>query len=363
MGLLGNLFGSSKPKIPKPIDPAQSMGEYLFGKDFGNYNGVTDPELQRRLLDAESIFRPQYTALELSDIETMLLGNGNQRGMLDLFEEQSTRAGEFQRGQDRLQREADLETIEDFGPRSVQAYRDADPYSTELADLASDQAKTLYAEAEGRLSPERAMLAEQAARRSSVARGRELDNSSIAEELLGRERVRSQLREEARRAGIVGYNQSRGLYGDIGAQLLGRNTQSLGLGGQLLNNAQIGASGPVGPQLFDPNAGINLALQNQSNRLGYDSAIAQMESSELASILGLGGSLAGAAAIGFCWVAREVYGIHNIKWKLFRSWMLNDAPKWFRNLYIKYGERFARFISNKPLLKNIIRRWMDTKIA
>ena len=73
------------------------------------------------------------------------------------------------------------------------------------------------------------------------------------------------------------------------------------------------------------------------------------------------GSIAGAM-IGLCWVAREVYGVDNPKWLQFREWMLEDSPSWFRSLYIKYGERFAKFISNKPLLKTIIRKWMNTRI-
>ena len=63
-----------------------------------------------------------------------------------------------------------------------------------------------------------------------------------------------------------------------------------------------------------------------------------------------------------CWVAREVYGIESGKWLQFREWMLDDSPSWFRKLYLKYGERFAKFISNKPRIKSIIRNWMNTKI-
>jgi hypothetical protein len=76
------------------------------------------------------------------------------------------------------------------------------------------------------------------------------------------------------------------------------------------------------------------------------------------------GSLGGGIATGamLCWVAREVYGAHNPAWLLFREWMLNDSPGWFRAIYIKFGERFAKFISNKPRLKARIRIWMDSKI-
>ena len=71
------------------------------------------------------------------------------------------------------------------------------------------------------------------------------------------------------------------------------------------------------------------------------------------------GGIAGAAA---CWVARAVYGENNPKWEYFRVWLFTMAPRWFFNLYLKHGEKFAQWISNKPLLKAIIRRWMDRRI-
>jgi hypothetical protein len=61
----------------------------------------------------------------------------------------------------------------------------------------------------------------------------------------------------------------------------------------------------------------------------------------------------------FCWVAREVYGPANPDWLTFREWMFTKAPKWFFNLYAKYGERVATFIRNKPALKFVIRKMMD----
>jgi hypothetical protein len=63
-----------------------------------------------------------------------------------------------------------------------------------------------------------------------------------------------------------------------------------------------------------------------------------------------------------CWVAREVYGVDSPDWRIFRFWLLNRAPEWFRNLYIRYGERFADWISGKTWLKKLIRIWMDTRL-
>ena len=73
------------------------------------------------------------------------------------------------------------------------------------------------------------------------------------------------------------------------------------------------------------------------------------------------GTLAGAGL--FCWVAREVYGIDNPKWLQFREWMLTKASDNLRNYYIEYGERIAESIRNRPKIKALIRKWMDSKIG
>ena len=65
----------------------------------------------------------------------------------------------------------------------------------------------------------------------------------------------------------------------------------------------------------------------------------------------------------FCWVAREVYGADNPKWLQFREWMLTKASDNLRNFYTEYGERIAESIRNKPKIKSIIRKWMDSKIG
>ena len=75
---------------------------------------------------------------------------------------------------------------------------------------------------------------------------------------------------------------------------------------------------------------------------------------------GAGGLMKGIAALS-CWGARECYGPDNPKWIDFRSWMFREAPDWLFNTYMKYGERFAKFISNKPKVKSVI-RWMMDKV-
>jgi hypothetical protein len=104
-----------------------------------------------------------------------------------------------------------------------------------------------------------------------------------------------------------------------------------------------------------------MAMQQQANEVNYAGSMAQAKAAGSSGFMSAAGSIAGGM-IAACWVAREVYGIENPKWLEFREWMLNDAPSWLRNLYLKYGERTAKFISNKPRVKSIIRKWMNTKI-
>lgn len=449
--------GSSSPPPPAPIDPGESMGEYLFGQNFGSFQGVTDPRLQERLIGAEQRFRPQYAALELADINTFATGipggtdnpqykrleaklagleageggissaeamkiarsaaglppsktitkkrlgrpgrdgsrtyttknpnyekelkeynrevqslaaslGGNrasqiasvkaemaqlesspgQRGLFDLLEEQSTRAGALQRSELELQRASDVGALQEFAPQVVEAYRAADPASTAIAESMSRRAL-------GQLTPEEERNVQQRSRQASLARGRIGDSSSIATEALGRSDYTSQFAQPA-------FAMNRQLAGDVGMTILGRPSASIGLGGQVLGQAQQGASGPMGPQLFDPNMGINMALQQRSQDINYQGAMAQAGASRSAGKSQMMGQIIGAGLGMMCWVAREVYGPTNPKWLEFRYWMLNDAPSWFRNLYVKYGERIAKFISNKPLVKSIIRKWMNTKI-
>tara|TARA_R110000751_G_scaffold13226_1_gene44587 strand:- start:213 stop:1610 length:1398 start_codon:yes stop_codon:yes gene_type:complete len=462
--------GKGGSKAPPPIDPGKSMGEYLFGKGFSkSYQGVTDPRLQDRLIEAEAKYRPQYAALELADINTMAYGTqggkdssryktleaelaglkagqevrsgsqasrraqlesqaekmfpstktnksrfggkgvdpavaqreafvnasigtgeidaaarmgeieselsrlGNsqgQSGLLDMLEDQSARAGNLQREQLNLQRESDVGALREFAPQVVDAYRDADPYSTGLAEQQTAMANDLYQRSQG-LNPEQQRMSDQAALGMAQNQGRVTDQSAVASQVLGRENYLSGLRSQAAGMGQQAFGMNRQLAGDVGMTILGRPSSAISLGGQMLGQATAGAAGPMGPQLFDPNVGINMALQQRGQDVTFQGMQAQAKAAGSAGIMGAVGSIGGAmiggpagAAAGssLCWVAREVYGIENPKWLEFREWMLNDAPSWLRNLYLKYGERTAKFISNKPRVKSIIRKWMNTKI-
>jgi hypothetical protein len=342
------------------------MGEYLFGKGFGNYQGVTDPALQERLLAAERTYRPQYAALELADINAYLLGTQGQQGVLDLTAEATRRSSALDREAQALQRQQEIDILGKYGQQTVDALRAADPYSRQIAEAQQQYAADLYAKA-GTLSMEDQRAAEQMARQQGLAAGRIGDTSTIAAQALNRQNALAQRSQMAQAAGAQAFGYNRALAGDVANILIGRPSTAYAMGSQAFGQGAGLASQATGPQLFDPNAGVNLALQNQANLGNYQSAIFGAKAGREGAIIGgglsalgqLGGSAMIAAGMPGCWVAREVYGEDNPKWKVFRMWLTTKGPSWLFNLYMKHGEAFARFIKNKPAIKWVIRKLMD----
>ena len=103
-----------------------------------------------------------------------------------------------------------------------------------------------------------------------------------------------------------------------------------------------------------------LAIAELDAKTQGDVAARQSKSAAGSAIGNLIGTL-GSAWI-MCWVAREVYGKSNPEWFIFRAWLEYDAPKWFKKLYKKHGEQYATFISDKPVLKYITKKLMDSVI-
>jgi hypothetical protein len=78
----------------------------------------------------------------------------------------------------------------------------------------------------------------------------------------------------------------------------------------------------------------------------------------LQSFASAGGNSLGGGNISYsmCWVAAEIFdGWDTPKTMAARYYMGYIAPVWLRNIYMKYGERIAKFIHNKPILKAVLR--------
>jgi len=210
---------------------------------------------------------------------------------------------------------------------------------------------TEFIQSTGELSPLEQRRAQQSSRQASLARGREMGQGSLYDEMLARqaEELNKQERQIAlgsqllgqeagmrgarlgqgasmlttseglaaqRRAeqlqrmqlgsGLIGqqeglqagrlnqaFNMNRSLSGDLGATILNRPSYATQLGSQTLGAAQQGAQQPVGPKLYDPNMGLNMAMMDQQNQFGLAGAQAQANATQSAGLFGLGAGFLG----------------------------------------------------------------------
>ena len=59
-----------------------------------------------------------------------------------------------------------------------------------------------------------------------------------------------------------------------------------------------------------------------------------------------------------CWVARAAFGETDIRWMIFRAWLFDDAPAWFRWLYIRHGEMVGAWLSGREGARRVVRAAM-----
>ena len=59
-----------------------------------------------------------------------------------------------------------------------------------------------------------------------------------------------------------------------------------------------------------------------------------------------------------CWVARAAFGESDIRWQIFRAWLIDDAPAWFRSLYIRHGESVGTWLAGRDGARRVVRSLM-----
>jgi len=193
---------------------------------------VRDPGLNREILREGRISTPAMREIAGSTLSSygML---GGQPGMADIqsfqnllgqvgaYNPELTRiASEQTIAANRAQREANIADVQRLSQAAMEAQRAANPelYSTlgtylpaATGMLATDLERLQGA---GRLSAEDIRMAQQSAREASLARGREMDMSGMAAEVLNRDALARQRQNEAR-ANVQQSMQN--VYGGIGA--------------------------------------------------------------------------------------------------------------------------------------------------
>jgi hypothetical protein len=208
------------------------------------------------------------------------------------------------------------------------------------------------------LSPQETRFAQQSARAAASARGL-TGNQAIGMEVLSGYNL-GQKRQQERRAyamdvyGMGERAQSSGYQMFLSPSF--QTSSMFSLPG-LLGAAESGYAG-LGPQFLTPES--QYLANIRANRMQADSAAYAARQAKQGAIIG--GVASGIGAAIGCWVARCVYGEDNPRWLVFRDWVAHEAPSWFKNLYITKGEAFAEFISDKPILKAVVRKAMDVVV-
>jgi hypothetical protein len=245
------------------------------------------------------------------------------------------------------------------GQASAAALGSLDPTTRGIFNTFGQQALTDLQAGTG-LTAQETTQAQQAARAAGAARGVSFSRQGSDLEILntygmGQRRL-AQRQDVAQKAYQMGVGQQAvGLQGFLTPSFASSQQYSLtGLsGGATGMYADVGASPFLSPE-------SQYMANIRANRIQMETAIQSANAARSGAIWGgvaqgLGSAIGGKT----CWVAREVYGNENPEWMVFRHWLFTEAPEWFRDLYIQDGERFAEFISDKPVLKFLVKKAMD----
>jgi hypothetical protein len=323
-------------------------------------------DLAPELYYAEKKFAPKYNELELQNLAEMLTGTQNARGLMDIYENDVAPSyARIQQQAEASQREADVAAVSQYAPQMREALRSSNPENAALLDELNSQAMAQLA-AGGRMAPEDMRDIQQQTRGAFSARGLNNSNASSIEEIMNQQLGGQQLKMQRQAFAQSLIPQNQGVYGDPFMAILGRPSSVVG-SSQGFGNQAMGMGQTTGPSLFSPESPYAQDAFNTNYNSEWSTRAANNDARTAMRLgyVNAGSSLlsgAATAAAG-CWVARAVYGDDNLKWVTFRTWLILDAPAWFRNLYMRYGERFAKLVNTCSPLKKLLRVLMDKQLS
>jgi hypothetical protein len=211
------------------------------------------------------------------------------------------------------------------------------------------------------LSPQEAEIARGAARAAAEARGLQFSRQGGDLEVLNTYNMGLQRQAQRRQYAAGALQTAQGMQqygGQVYAAPAMQGSSIYSIPGMIS-----GAEGVVagyGPRTLQPESQYmsDLRTSRMQGQMAADQAAATRSAGAMSGIATLGAAL----ITKFCWVAREVYGENNPKWLQFREYLFVDSPDWLFDLYAKHGEDFSKFISDKPLIKWVVRKAMDFAI-
>ena len=306
------------------------------------------------ILEAERRLTPQFQQLQY---EQML---GQSKNMLNFY---SQVQDPFAKAAGQYATSMGQYAMQPLAQASRSAYEVGLGGGADLQNLMRSQAMEGL-QAGTSLTPEMQRQAEQQARASMSARGLAGGNQGVASEVLNSYNMGMERQNYNRNFANQVLSQDANIASNAYAQYGQPMMQGIMTGYSPTGIAAtaLGLNQNLGGSYIRPEDQMaqNIYAGNYNGQLQANVATAQGNAAIWGGLMGGLGNFAGKYPWGGgCWVAREVYGIDNVNWLIFREWMFNESPALFRKTYLKYGERFAKFISNKPKLKQLIKFLMD----
>lgn len=136
-----------------------------------------------------------------------------------------------------------------------------------------------------------------------------------------------------------------------------------GLGGTNLANAELSQAGAYNSFQQANYATMNGIAFNQAQMNAQQNQLAAQQNASMTGALVSTGTTAATTAAMVsamaCWVARSIYGTRDNRWKIFRHWLMNKAPKGVRSAYLRYGQALAARVERSFLLRSSLKLLMD----
>lgn len=104
----------------------------------------------------------------------------------------------------------------------------------------------------------------------------------------------------------------------------------------------------------------NAAVQAAQFATNQASQQAGLDTSASNSNIAGGATVAAAVAIAAaCGIARAVYGTEDTRWKVWRNWLMNHAPRWVRRFYLRAIPKVTPLVKRHEPLRFCLQKGMD----
>ena len=278
-----------EPDLVLASEQQPAVGRVLACCDFSsdpppapNYGEVTRDTLQAQidlapdLYASEAEYQPKYGALALSNLNKLLLGNGTDSGLYEIMRRQNSE-----------QRQADIGDVERLGLRTRDAMLAANPENATLLRLLNQQAQSGL-EAGSQLTPDQ-IANIRASQGDWANRGLGYSGPAMLDQATRRAMGGDQMLRQRQQFAQSMLQNNQAIVGDPFLQILGRQGSALGAAQNIQQSG--------GPQIFNPNAGNDMASGAYQAQVAA-SAADQGPLGAIGGILGGVGGLIGGLGSG-----------------------------------------------------------------